>query len=532
MLFYNQKSSAQTGGSIADEKITVVREFNPLIQDANKINFPAESIELKEEKTELKYQIPAHYYPLSYPQANLKPLAIAKEKPESYFNSFARLGFGTQWSPLAELRLTEGKTDKLLFGAHGKYRSTHGSKIKSQDFSHAFASLFANSYVRNSIINANASYTQNMNYYYGYEVNQSIPKRSNRQLRQTFNIADIRFQLLNAKRRQSAFDYDGKIQFNYLFDRFKLSEYLISADLWLQQSFRQKHFVSLQLFEDFTSFKDINSNTLNRNIFLLKARYQFKYKDWNMSGAISPVWQAGIFHFFPDIALQRNLYNEYITLYSGWKMELRKNSYLSHVQTNPWIEQITLNSLKNGWLEERFTGLKGVISKFSYNIRFAQNLYRHMPVYVNDTLQMERFKVLFDRKTNMLNLHAELGYRAMSNLNFNITFDFIHYEADRLTRIYHQPRFNTRFNTQYTIADKILLQFDLISFDGVYTLTPGNKEIQLKPTADINLSATYIFSKRFSFFVYLNNLAAMKYQRYYLYPTYGFNALAGATLHF
>jgi hypothetical protein len=532
IFFSIQNTVAQTSGTIGDEKVTVVREFNPLIQDANKINFPPEPVEVKEEKTELQYTVPVQLFPLSYPQANLKPLAIAKEKTESYFNSFARLGFGTQWSPLAEVRFVEGKRDKFLFGAHGKYRSAHGSKIKSQDFSKTYASLFTDAYVRNSLFRANASYTQNINYYYGYDVLKSTPKLTQKQLRQTFNIADVQLQLLNAKRRGPAFDYDGKVQFNYLVDRFKLNEYFINADIWFQKSFKEMHHVSLQLFDDFSSFKDVNGATLNRNIFLVKAKYHFKYKDWNMSGAVSPVWEAGIFHFFPDIALQRNLYKEYITLYSGWKMELRKNSYLSHVQTNPWLEQITVNDLKNGWLEERFTGLKGTVKKFSYNLRFAQNLYRHMPVYVNDTLNMQRFKVLYDRRTNMLNFHAELGYRAMSNLQFNVTFDFINYEADRVARIYHQPRFNARFNTQYTIAEKIMLQLDVIGMDGVYALTPGNKEIQLKPTVDVNLGATYVFSKRFSFFVYLNNLASVKYQRYYLYPSYGFNALAGATLHF
>lgn len=523
---------AQNKQTIADEKVTVVREFNPLIQDASKINIFPTPPEIYTDKTDLQYSVLPISYQLVYSPMHLKPLALAKEKPQSYFHSYARAGFGTQWSPLAELFIAEGRAEKWLIGGQAKYRSANGNKIKSQDFSQLHASLFSDVYVKNSCVKTHASYQQNTNYYYAYDVMKSFPKLSKEQLRQTFHIADIQLQLLNAKARSSSIDYRGSIRANYLIDRYDLSEYFISGDLGLQKSINDKHHISMTLFEDYSVFNDVRSAALSRNIFSIKTGYQFKHKDWNLSGALNPVWQTGIFHFFPDIALQRNLFNEYITLFSGWKMELRKNSYLLHIQANPWLEQITTHSVKNGWSEERYTGLKGVINKFSYNLRFAQQLYRHMPVYINDTSNMRFFRVFFDRRTNMLNLHTELGYRPFDHLNFNLSFDFIHYEADRLSRIYHQPRFQLLLNSQYFIAEKIILQSDFLARDGVYALLPGNKEKQLRPTFDVNLSATYLFSNRFSLFVYLNNLASIKYEAYYLYPSYGFNMLAGITLHF
>jgi hypothetical protein len=534
MTFVSAVSFAQNPDNIGNEQVDVVKSFNPLIQNANKINFPPEPVEVKEEKVELQYATPDKLLPLSYPQANLKPLAIAKEKQMEYFQSFARLGFGTQWSPLAEVRIVEGKPGKFLFGGHGRYRSAHGSKIKAQDYTNTYASLFADAYMKKSLFRANATYKQDVNFFYGYEVLGLQPDLKQKTFKQKFNTADVTLQLLNAKKRASAFDYNGKVNFNYLVDYFKLSEFYMNGDIWMEKSFQDKHHVSLQITEDYSVFKDVGGASLNRNIFTVKAKYHFIYKEWNLFGAVSPVWEAGIFHLFPDIGLQRNIWNEHIVLYNGWKMELRKNSYQSLTQMNPWLEQLTIRDLKNGWIEDRFIGLKGTVKKFNYNIRFAQNLYRHMPVFVNDydTTVLQQFKVLYDRRVNILNLHAELGYRVNTDLQFNVGFDFNNYEEDRLARIYHQPRFNARFNTKYTITDKLLLSLDLIYMDGVYALMQDGTDKQLKGTADISISATYIFSKRFSFFVNLNNLAAMKYQRYYLYPSYGFNAMAGVTLHF
>ena len=548
---------AQTDGTIGNEQVDVIKEFNPLIQDANKIVFPPEPVEAKPDPISLQYSLPDRLLPLVYPQSNLKPLAIAKEKQAQYYNSYARLGFGSQLSPLGEVFFAEGKPEKSLFGAHARYRSAHGQKIKSQDYSNIDVTGFAQTFfIKQSLLKTSASFHNNTVHYYGYDVYRKdleflLPELDQKDLKQAFNQVDVTVDLLNAKRRSSEFDYVAKLNYNYLWDNFKLNEQFINADITLKKSIKDKHHVSLQLVEDFSIFKDASDNTLNRNIFSAKAKYHFISGDWNLFGAINPVWEAGIFHLFPDIGLQRGIYDEYIVLYNGWKMDLRKNSYASLTQQNPWLEQLTVNDFRNGWLEERFMGLKGTIKKFNYNVRFAQNLYRHMPVFINqisfvptatnDTVLYARpdFAVAYDRKTNILNLHAELGYRVNSNLQFNFVFDFNNYEADVVNRIYHQPRFMGKLNTRYTIAEKVVLQLDLIGLDGVYYIDyPGPSELRgpidakLKGTIDANVGATYIFSKRFSFFAQLNNLASIKYQRFYLYQSFGFNAMAGVTLHF
>lgn len=541
-------------GQILDnEQVDVIKSFNPLIQDANKINFPPEPISAKQEPISLEYNVPDRLLPILYPQANLKPLAIAKEKQAQYFGSFARIGLGTQWTPLAEIFITEGKNDKFQFGAHGRYQSAHGQKIKTQDYTNTDVTAFANALVKKSILKTKVFYHQDINFYYGYDLfrkpfNNNFVEYEQKDLKQQFNTAGVQIDLLNAERRSSEFDYNGSLQYNYYWDRFKLNEQYINVDFTLKKSFNNKHHVSLQLMDDYSVFTDINSQKVNRNIFSAKAKYHFIHGEWNLFGAINPLWEVGIFHLFPDIGLQRSLYKEYIVLYNGWKMELRKNSYQSLTQQNPWLEQVTVNQLRNGWLEERFLGLKGTIQKFNYNIRFAQNLYRHMPVFVNsfgiipnsNSISVPNFSSPFDRRTNILNLHTELGYLVNSNLEFNFVFDFNNFEQDVVARIYHAPRFMAKFNTRYSIAEKVLLQLDIIGLDGVYYIDYGNPfdalaeetDKKLKGTADINIGATYIFSKRFSFFTQLNNLASIKYQRFYLYQNYGFNAIVGATLHF
>ena len=56
--------------------------------------------------------------------------------------------------------------------------------------------------------------------------------------------------------------------------------------------------------------------------------------------------------------------------------------------------------------------------------------------------------------------------------------------------------------------------------------------VPVKGLVDINFSANYFFNKNIGVFVDVNNVAFQKWQRYYKYPTYTFQVIAGAKFSF
>ena len=58
------------------------------------------------------------------------------------------------------------------------------------------------------------------------------------------------------------------------------------------------------------------------------------------------------------------------------------------------------------------------------------------------------------------------------------------------------------------------------------------REVTLKGGFDWSAGLEYRFFKRWSAFVNLNNLIAYRYYRWYDYPTYRFNVMAGITFSF
>ena len=61
---------------------------------------------------------------------------------------------------------------------------------------------------------------------------------------------------------------------------------------------------------------------------------------------------------------------------------------------------------------------------------------------------------------------------------------------------------------------------------------PDSDIREIKGTVDINLNATYAFRERFDIFLDINNIAGIQYERYYNYPSYGFNLLGGISFSF
>lgn len=544
--------NAQNNDELNTDEVNVVKDFNPIIEDANKINLPLQIEEEKPESLEFDYTLPEKLLLLQYPQNNLKPLAIAKEKSKKFLNNYARAGIGTQYTPLAELYFLEGKPEKFSYGALAKYQSAHGQNIKSQDYTDTDLKFFAQTFFKTLQLKSTLKYEQDINFYYGYDVLRkndalNFEKLAQKTLKQKFNQTEAAISLLNTKKNENKLDYEAHLKYNYLWDKFNLNEQFINVQFQAKRGIHNKHFLTLKVVDDYSVFEDINNDQLKRNIFGAYLKYHYLHGDWNIFAAANPVLDDSKFYLFPDIGLQRSIYEDKVILYNGWRMELQKNSYNSFTQANPWLKQILANELTNSWYEERFMGLKGSVKKFNYNLRFAQNVFRKMPVFVlsqditsPDSLTLPKFGVLFDRRTNILNFHIELGYRFSSHFEINSVLDFNNYEQDKVEKIYHAPEFNFKFNARYVILEKIILQLDLIVKDGVYANTAGlpfftnttENFKKLSATADVNIGGTYIFSERLSYFIQLNNIAAIKYQTYYLYPSYGFNGMLGLTWKF
>lgn len=513
------------------EEIEVVKDYTPFLADAVKFNFPAAIPERGTGgKLELIYSTPEKTLPIPFQPAPLKPLAIGKQKPEQFSMNYFKLGFGTQLSPLFEALWNDRrfakdeKYEKYNYGFFARHFSSRGFKINHQDYSENHFSVFLNFFAQKAQINSQLAYHRECVRYYGY--NHDTIAYDKKDVKQHFNNFSWNTGITNIQNKK-IFQYNIRFGYDYFADRNKIRESNPWVSVNIHDVFRKKHHVSLKATEDYSLFK--NGITLKRNIFSIKPVYEFNNQIWRVFGGFDMTWENGIFHFFPELGLERQLYEKYILLYNGWRMELKRTSFKTLTDDNPWLgENFTL---RNTWFEDRYIGLKGTVHDFTYNLRFAQKLVRRLPLFINDTTDsdLKKFTVIYDVRTSVLNFHAELFYHITQDWNLSATLEYNHYEMDEVEKPWHLPNFVFDFNTQYSINKKVYLTFSLLARDGVIAKLPENKTKELKGTLDANVGASYKYNKHFSFFLNLNNLASVNYEMYYRYPSYGFNALAGVT---
>ena len=229
------------------------------------------------------------------------------------------------------------------------------------------------------------------------------------------------------------------------------------------------------------------------------------------------------------MGMERNLLDHKIIFYNGWSRVLQKNSYQTFSNSNPYISnKITY---KNSRIEDRFVGFKGTPAPWiTYNVLFSQKIYNHLPLFVNDSTDMRKFEVVYDKRTSVINLLGEVDIVVNNNLKVLVMASYFRYELDQEAKAWHMPSFKMNVAAHYKIGEKILLTAELFGIDKTFAKLPGNKTETLKGIADVNVGAEYKFNKFFTIFANANNLVGTKHERWYNYPSYGFNALAGVKL--
>ncbi len=524
---------AQTGGpkdSIGSQSVVVFSDQTPVVEDADKLNYPAEIPAYERETTVPKYEVPNRQVAVTYEPVTIRPMGISKEKPLDFPSSFIKLGFGTQLSPFFEAmhngRKMVKNEEKMSYGVYLKHHSAYGSKLDFQDFSENRAALLGSVFLGAVRVNAKLEYRRDARFYYGLNAADSLDLKK-KDVRQVFNMFNATIELLNTKINKSHFDHSTLLNFYHFSDRFGQSEFGIIASAKLQKSFKEKHFVVLRLDEDFTGFKS-DTYTRNRNLFMFRPFYEYNDLTWKISGGVGFAYEDKTFHVLPQLGFERPLFKEYLVMYNGWKMELRRLGYRELAGANPWIMANNFE-LKHTRYEERLIGgFKGTAGKFSYDASVRQIVLRRAPLFINDATDPSKFDVLYARgRLNIMKPMAELAYRVNSNLDFTLFGEYNMYEVEIEEHAWHMPRWYASFTTRLKVGDKLFLNAKIYAIDGVYTKLADGSALKLKGTVDINLGATYKFNKNFSAFANLNNIASFKYQQYYLYPAYGFNCMAG-----
>jgi len=537
-----------------NQEVTIIAPYQPTISDAYKMTLRPEVKDTVVETPPMVYSINSTPIYSSYGIERLNPVFVDINPQETYRRNYLRAGFGSYMTPYAELFTNSLQSDEFSLGFHARHLSSSGDieDYATSAFSQNEASLYGKRYLKDKVLSARLKYDRDVVHYYGFEP-EYYPglDLSDDDLKQRFSYIGANIGLASNYKRGKKMNYAGLLDFYYLDDFYETSEMMVALDANINSTneffeFVEKQELGVDFAMDYYNNKD-SLQTQGTTIAKLRPyiNLDFEYLDLyvGIEGALASDSSSN-FYVYPQIKASYQVIPDYLRFYVSVSGGLHRNSYREVSTINPWVNSIfplgntsTKYSIKGG--------LTGMISQvLDYNFSVSYSDIDNMLFFVNDfsdpfspeisTNLGNKFTGVYDNvKLTALNL--ELAYRQTERLEVMLTADYRHFEMATQEKPWQTPAFIAKLGAKYLVSKNISVTGDLFYNSSIYAPTYENGVQIIKKRdgfVDLNLGGEYRFTDRISVFLQLDNVAAVRYYRWYNYPSQRISVMGGLTFSF
>ena len=510
-------------------------KITPSIKDTNKI-IP-----------KLQYSFLDKQVPVSF---DIDPIKAAKIKGEplvKLYQGYAKVGFGTNATPLAELYINSKRSKTFSYGISGKHFSSNG--INSNDyskFSDNEINLFGKHFSKDFTTSGKLGYTRNVNHYYGFPGDSTTEIKNSDDIKQELDKFSVGFALTRNFTDTSQFDYNFDVNFHNINDRYQVSENHFEVDGELSKYHRNELY-AIGVEMNYNNL--INSLEQDRNLVLgLNPHISTTADKWQFKvgiGLYINSYPDTKFHFYPKAEFKYNVVEHIIIPYVGIRGGLISNNLNSFYKENPFINTQLLSVQNSNQKYDIYGGIRGSLSSnVTFNTSLSRQKIEGMPLYVHDvnSLIQNQFILAYDT-LNLTKITGELTYQKLEKFKVLLGANYYIYELKNELKAWHNPDLKISLSGIYDLSDKIIVRADFYYFSKQYaktfnTITANNVtttmegEKELDGVFDLNLGCEYRYTKKLSAFIQLNNLASRPYKRWDNYPTQKFGVLGGLTYSF
>jgi len=567
--------------------VTVITKFSPTISDAQqKINEKAVIVDTNKIKKEVTYSIFSPAYTSQFIPEEIAAPKVGRDQISRLYRNFIKFGIGYPWTPYLDFEINSLRSTRYAFGVRAFHHSTFGG-VKGYAPAHHSDSrigVFGQKFFNDYTLYASADYNHLMATCYGFQPDSVLPEGSDYKIkakdirRQYHHIhANVNFSR-NAPKDAHVFNQFYGIDYNFVNENSEGSiEHQLAFKTDLNKDIKVAKITYLNFGGEFGMnyynnqwFEDLLITDVNGNIVEAKNNFEdftlnFKpyaslnYKEYFLKAGfnITMLFSNGETkpYFHPDIQARLHIVPNIFTVYAGIDGGLKRNSYLSYIQENPYLSDF----LTTGFMNEQlrfFGGVKvGLSRSLSIGAKASYSFCDNMPFFINNTQQSilitpsdgvkatfliypnNTFEVVLDN-SQFANLHFDLSYTYKQQFYLMLNLDYNHYsttDAENMQRPWYKPAFVGNLDMRYILLNKFV--FNLATF--IYAGIPypefidGNiKPETLRPAFDFNFGFEYLWSKRLSFFANINNFAYQRNYYYHDYPSQRINCLIGVKYNF
>lgn len=533
LLLFNSSLFAQDDKELPGGKVEVISSYEARLAEAEKLPLNGQIGDIKQAEKNYTYDISSvnrdKKPSVKYAPPQIRPLGMSTEKLPEPYNGYAKLGISYPLGIFGEGGYSISNNETYFLNLAANHQSVFVAPRIDQKYAETGIKGTGTVYLENGMaINGLAAIDLN-NYrlYGGYDAEDTLfatefSKRNYRNFEAGIN-------LYNGKKNKMDIDYWAGGKFYNYSNNFNTRESNLGLDLGVTKWFANKHEATVQITNSLLGYKDtINENLNNLNI---KPSFTFHGNVFKLKVGANLVSSPEGFSFFPDAEASVNLAGPAIMVFAGAGGDMYQNTFKRLTTENPFLS-LHGGSPFNTKYFDYYGGVAGGFRNVSYRLKAGYRPYKNYPLFVQQKVDLRQFDILVD-DVNVVYFGGELSATFFSKLQTSLTALGQISEARHYAKVFGLVPFTLGIKAAYlALEDKLRIKGDLSFAGGSYYRNRFDSEGQLNPLFDLSIGADYYIFQNFGLFINLNNLASVKYQRWYKYPTYGINVVGGLSLRF
>lgn len=465
---------------------------------------------------------------------------------------YAKLGFGNYLTPYAELRAGSLRQRQHVYDIGYQYLAGAG-RIKDRGFpgmaTHQICANWRFRTEQKQLLKASAEYDNQRVHYYGFR-QTDYPDLSRKDYRQTYNHLKLDFGFETASPTDSSrWRVMPGLRYGFTADRFGSSENELGAEVRIQKSWGR--IVMDDKIEGGFFYNNAPGAAgfasgwvgLNPAASFLLGSLRLRL---GAAGYLTTQPSEVRLHAVPDVQLRWSLVGPYLEVYADAVGRVYRSSLNRLRRENPFLltgprldftrHQLAASGGFQGQVAEHFHWQAGarfdIFDRQAFFVNTPGDSTVIIPPYAG-------FEAVYGNLTRTT-VQAVVQYLKQEKYRASLSGEYYFFHQTNPgfpghTVPYH-PLFRITARGSMQMLEKLLVRADIFY---IHTQTGferdslgGFSTYRIKGTADINLSAEYRFNDLLSFWAGFYNMAAFAYNRWYRYPSQGFNALGGVILRF
>ncbi len=448
------------------------------------------------------------------------PIDLAAEEHVAYGN-MVKLGFARFTTPLLKVYLNNTKETDYDYGMDFTHQSSHNDRVEFRNFRKDYGSL--NGSIQNDAFKLYGKFDMYNTAYNNYADTANIREGNTDTTRMSFTRVNFKAGITSLDDPDLPYYYDLGLKLkNYDGQRENREFHL---NILPRGGFYITEDISLDIKSELTvSTAKIAGNSQRRSF--LGFQPSLVYESTGFQARAGFAWNrfknnvdsTAFSNLGPWIEASFAILPEELSVIAGVTSGMTYNYYYNMIYENPYLT----NDIEIKPTIEKinvYAGIKGNIGQqFDYSAKAYYKRVENQLIYFAPP-EGAYFSALYDSLMTAVGVHVEINYDLNSDIKAGAAFNLNTYNTSTVEKNFYATPLRFDIYAAYTWDKKLTINGQM----NLYSQTPVsqrlNGDIFSRTTfVNVNLSADYRITDRFSVYLKVDNLLSANYQRWNNYP--------------